>query len=345
MSEFDLQNTSAQAIAEPPETPVQPQSDPADHDSSPAESTASRVARMQQEMLARQKRWFRIASVLFVATCLSTWMARGLQYAVAVMAILVAHELGHYFQALRYRVPASPPFFLPMPFSPIGTMGAVIFQSPGYADRKAMFDIAISGPLAGLVLALPCAWFGVAGLAEFGIDAARTVFVNPEDAGLVFGDPMILQWMYEFHFGPLAADEQVMLNPLLFAGWVGIFITALNLLPVGQLDGGHILYTLIGRKAHWVAYGVIASAAGWMIYSHDLAYGIFLLLLLKMGPKHPPTRDDTVPLGATRTVLGCATLAFLIVGFTPQPIMTFETDEAAPQQAVRQLDTRVAAIL
>jgi len=261
-----------------------------------------------------------------------------------VMAILVAHELGHYFQALRYKVPASPPFFLPMPFSPIGTMGAVIFQSPGYADRKAMFDIAISGPLAGLVLALPCAWFGVAGLAEFGIEGAKTVLVNSAEAALIFGDPMILEWMYEIHFGPLAAGEQVLLNPLLFAGWVGIFITALNLLPVGQLDGGHILYTLIGRKAHWVAWGVIASAAGWMIYSHDIAYGIFLLLLLKMGPKHPPTRDDTVPLGATRLVLGWATLLFLIVGFTPQPIMTFEAEEAAPQQAVRQLDTRLSAI-
>lgn len=343
MREFDSENSSAQAIAEPPETRVEPHPDEASPDAVPVETTASRVARMQLQMLARQKRWFRIASVLFVVTCISTWMAGGLQYAVAVMSILVAHELGHYFQALRYKVPASPPFFLPMPFSPIGTMGAVIFQSPGYADRKAMFDIAISGPLAGLVLALPCAWFGVAGLAEFGIDAARTVFVNPEDVGLVFGDPMILQWIYELHFGPLAADEQVMLNPLLFAGWVGIFITALNLLPVGQLDGGHILYTLIGRKAHWVAYGVIASAAGWMIYSHDLAYGIFLLLLLKMGPRHPPTRDDTVPLGATRMALGWVTLLFLLVGFTPQPIMTFEVEDAAPQQAVRELDTRIAA--
>jgi membrane-associated protease RseP (regulator of RpoE activity) len=347
MSEFDPRNASAQAVAEPLETGVEPQPDETGDNSAPVETTVDRVARRQREMLARQKRWRRTAAILFAMTCVSTWWAGGgfnggFRYAIPVMAILVAHELGHYFQALRYKVPASPPFFLPMPFSPIGTMGAVIFQSPGYADRKAMFDIAISGPLAGLVLALPCAWFGVAGLAEFGIDAAKTVFVNPENAGLVFGDPMILQWIYELHFGPLATDEQVMLNPVLFAGWVGIFITALNLLPVGQLDGGHILYTLIGRKAHWVAYAVIASAAGWMIYSHDMAYGIFLLLLLKMGAKHPPTRDDTVPLGATRTVLGWATLAFLIVGFTPQPIMVFEVDEAAPQQAIRQLDTRMA---
>lgn len=296
-------------------------------------------------MLARQKRWFRIASVLFVATCLSTWWVAGLEYAVAVMTILVAHELGHYFQALRYKVPASPPFFLPMPFSPIGTFGAVIFQSPGYADRKAMFDIAISGPLAGLFVALPCVWFGLTGIDALGLGGAELIKLDPAKHEIAFGDPLLLHWLYTLHFGPITEFDIVDSTPLLFAGWVGIFVTALNLLPVGQLDGGHILYTLIGRKAHWVAYGVIASAAGWMIYSHDMAYGIFLLLLLKMGPKHPPTRDDTVPLGATRMVLGWATLAFLIVGFTPQPIMVFEMDEAAPQQAIRQLDTRVAANL
>ncbi|MFP6765406.1 MAG: site-2 protease family protein, partial [Planctomycetaceae bacterium] len=261
---------------------------------------------------ARQKRWNRRAGVLFVVTCVSTWHAGGLLYAGAVMAILLAHELGHYLQARRYQVPASLPFFLPMPFSPIGTMGAVIFQSPGYADRKAMFDIAISGPLAGLVLAVPCAWFGVSGCPALGLPPASTEVIRANEAALVFGDPLILRWFYELHFGLLQAGEQVLLNPVLFAGWVGIFITALNLLPVGQLDGGHILYTLIGRKAHAVAWAVIFAATAWMIYSHDLAYVIFLVLLLKMGPRHPPTRDDTAPLGTARVLLGWLTLAFLV---------------------------------
>lgn len=314
-----IQNESALAVAEPPEPPVNNLPDPSLPEAVPVESPVDRAARMQREMLARQRRWKKIALVLFCVTCVSTWMAGGLQYAIPVMAILVAHELGHYFQALRYRVPASPPFFLPMPFSPIGTMGAVIFQSPGYADRKAMFDIAISGPLAGLVLALPAAWFGLVGIDAIGLAGAE---VTAQTSGLVFGDPLILQWMYSLHFGQLAEHQVVSATPLLFAGWVGIFITALNMLPVGQLDGGHILYTLIGRRAHWIAWLVIAGAAGWMIYSQDLAYGIFLLLLLKMGPKHPPTRDDTVPLGATRTLLGWITLAFLVIGFTPQPIMS-----------------------
>lgn len=320
-------NESALAVAEPPEPPVETVAEAPAAETAPPETTADRAARLHRELLARQRRWKRVAGVLFVVTCISTWIAgggldagflAGLHYAFPVMAILVAHELGHYFQALRYRVPASPPFFLPMPFSPIGTMGAVIFQSPGYADRKAMFDIAISGPLAGLVLALPAAWFGLVGIESLGLAGAE---VTTQTSGLLFGDPLILQWMYSLHFGELGPNQVVAATPLLFAGWVGIFITALNMLPVGQLDGGHILYTLIGRRAHWVAWAVIAGAAGWMIYSQDLAYGIFLLLLLKMGPKHPPTRDDSVPLGPVRVALGWATLAFLIVGFTPQPIM------------------------
>ena len=315
---YENLNYSALAVAEPLEPPVETTSEAPAVEAALPETAADRAVRLHRELLARQKRWKRVAGVLFLVTCISTWLAGGLLYAVPVMAILVAHELGHYFQALRYRVPASPPFFLPMPFSPIGTMGAVIFQSPGYADRKAMFDIAISGPLAGLVLAIPSAWFGLVGIESLDIVGAR---VATQTNGLVFGDPLILQWMYSLHFGELGTNQVVVATPLLFAGWGGIFITALNMLPIGQLDGGHILYTLIGRRAHWVAWAVIAGAAGWMIYSQDLAYGIFLLLLLKMGPKHPPTRDDSVPLGPVRVALGWASLVFLIVGFTPQPIM------------------------
>ena len=298
----------------------------------PGSEVSGRAAGPQADWRARQRRWNRRAVVLFVVTCTSTWYAGGLLYAGAVMAILLAHELGLYLQARRHRVPASLPFFLPMPFSPIGTMGAVIVQSPGFADRKAMFDIAISGPLAGLVLAVPCAWFGVAGCPALGIPPATTQVLSPDEAALVFGDPLLLHWFYGLQFGPLRADEQVLLNPILFAGWVGIFITALNLLPVGQLDGGHILYTLIGRTAHGVAWAVILAAAGWMLYRQDLAYLIFLVLLVAMGPRHPPTRDDTVPLGLPRILLGWLTLVFLVIGFTPTPIMVLEVEEPAPQR-------------
>jgi membrane-associated protease RseP (regulator of RpoE activity) len=108
---------------------------------------------------------------------------------------------------------------------------------------------------------------------------------------------------------------------LLFAGWVGIFITALNLIPIGQLDGGHILYTLLGRRAHTVAVSVLAFAVGYMIFTGNYSYSLMVILMLMMGPRHPPTADDSVPLGTFRIVLGWLTLGFILIGFTPTPIM------------------------
>ncbi len=221
---------------------------------------------------------------------------------------------------------------MPTDAMPFGTMGAVILQGAGYADRKALFDIAISGPLAGLVVALPVAWFGI---------TQSTVAALPDDARVtIFGDPIVLQWMIEMHHGPLPDNHEVILNPLLFAGWVGIFVTALNLLPVGQLDGGHILYTLIGRKAHWVAYSVVGGAIVWMVSTRDPSFILMIGLLYAFGLKHPPTADDSVPLGATRIVLGWLALAFVLVGFTPIPITSNQPEpQPAPlQQAISPLD-------
>ena len=252
----------------------------------------------------------------------------GVTYAVAVMSVLLAHELGHFFQTLLHRVPASPPLFLPMPFVPFGTLGAVIVQGSGFADRKALFDIAISGPLAGLVVALPIFWWG--------LQDSKVVELTPPGPGqqvAQFGDPLVLQWMVELHHGPLPENHEVVLNPLVFAGWVGVFITALNLMPIGQLDGGHILYTLIGKHAHVVANGLILGAFVWMIYTLDPAYALMVGLLILFGPKHPPTADDSVPIGRTRVILGVLTLAFVIVGFTPSPL-TIHKPAPAPIELI-----------
>ncbi|MGH7199617.1 MAG: site-2 protease family protein, partial [Planctomycetaceae bacterium] len=194
----------------------------------------------------------KVALALFIATCLSTFfvgavahagleptlgerLVDGLIYSAAVMGILLSHEMGHYLQARRYHVPASWPYFLPMPFTPLGTLGAVILQGAGVADRKQTFDIAISGPLAGLVVALPIAWFGV--------QQADVVDVVNRADFVEFGDPLLIQWMVEIIHGPLPEGKMLPPDPLAFAGWVGIFVTALNLIPIGQLDGGHMLYT------------------------------------------------------------------------------------------------------
>jgi len=291
----------------------------------------------------------RLVLFLFVATCLSTTWAgsfladltqgmtnsqiilamigSGLQFSAAVMAILIAHEMGHYLQARRYGVPATLPFFIPMPISPFGTMGAVILQSARSADRKVLFDIAVSGPLAGLVLTIPITLWGLQSVEIIELPE------NPSFPIVVYGDPLMLQWMIEWVHGPLGENETVHLNPLVFAGWVGIFITALNLLPIGQLDGGHILYTLIGRRAHLVAFGLIFAIAGYMIYSRDPAFSVLLVLLVLMGPRHPPTSDDLMPLGTGRHLLGWITLAFLGVGLTLNPIDIIEPVPQDPSSA------------
>jgi Zn-dependent protease len=234
------------------------------------------------------------------------------------MTILVAHEMGHYLQSRRYKVPATFPFFIPFPISPFGTMGAVIILGAGVADRKSLFDIAISGPLAGLVFAIP--------ITLIGLSQAHVELVNPA-AGAQYGDPLLLKWLARLFFGPIPADHDVILNPWLFAGWVGIFITALNLIPIGQLDGGHILYTLIGRRAHRIALLLLAAAITYMIVRREFAYVVIVALLFLSGPRHPPTANDQVPLGIGRILLGWLTLAFVIIGFTPVPMPT-----APPQE-------------
>jgi|GEM_PF-923060 len=287
----------------------------------------------------------KLALFLFLATCLSTLFAgvffhapwtgntvwgilgSALTYAVPVMTILLAHEMGHYLMARRYRVPASYPYFIPMPISPFGTMGAVIVQGAGVANRKQLFDIAIWGPLSGLIFAIP--------VVIYGISTSEIHTVDPTKSTQVFGDPLILQWLIEIILRPLKENEAVFGSPIFFAGWVGIFITALNLIPIGQLDGGHILYTLIGKRAHIVAKLILLGAVAYALIAQYFAYILMILLLLMMGPSHPPTADDHVPLGWPRVVLGWLTLCFIIIGFTPQPIV--ET-QPQPQQQKKKLE-------
>jgi len=304
----------------------------------------------------------RKALILFLLTCLSTFLVgfydanpvfphwdyikalsdpefgslwkhflNGLTYSACIMSILGAHEMGHYLQSRRYRVPASLPYFIPLPISPFGTMGAVIVQQGGVADRKSMFDIAISGPLAGLVFALPIAYWGIVNshIAEI------PPVVNDPD----YGNPLLMRWMIGLVLGTIPEGSYVPMNPQLFAGWVGIFITGLNLLPIGQLDGGHILYCLIGRPAHFVARGLFWLAAGVVAYSYFfgdksfMSWWLMLLLIWTFGTKHPPTANDRVPLGPVRIALGWLTLMFIFIGLTPTPIAEFKPK---PRQQVER---------
>jgi membrane-associated protease RseP (regulator of RpoE activity) len=275
----------------------------------------------------RRRVWLPVT--LFVATCLSTlaagvlfssgwshgWgpaLCDGLKYSSAVMTILLCHEMGHFLQAWRYGVHASLPYFIPMPFSPIGTFGAVIAMEPRRGDRRAVFDIGISGPLAGLA---PTFVFCVLGLSWSTPSAAK-----PDPNEPLLGSSYLFGEMVS-HFVPAnAGAEHIDLHPVAVAGWVGLLVTALNLFPIGQLDGGHILYGLLRRKAHLVATFVLMAAIVGALRFHLWHWWLMLFLLMFLGARHPPTADDDVPLGLARHLLGWLTLAFMPLAFTPIPI-------------------------
>ncbi len=263
--------------------------------------------------ITRHRPRWRTPLILLIATCLSTYVTGGLAFSFALITTLLAHELGHYLQARRYGVPASLPCFIPMPLSPIGTMGAVIFMQPGKGDRKTLFDIAISGPIAGL---FPAVLFSLIGL-----HYSEVFKVDEQAAGLSLGEPLIFKAMVYLTFGSLPEGHDVMLHPVAYAGWVGVFITALNLFPIGQLDGGHILYALLRSLAHPIAKLFLFASAVSVVYMGYWGWSLMLLLLLWMGPVHPKTADDDVPLGSIRIALGWLSLFFMPLGFTPTPFI------------------------
>lgn len=263
---------------------------------------------------------------LFFATVVSTFMVQtsvtpegeirwqdGLLYAGGIMTILVCHELGHFFQARRYHVPASLPIFLPMPLSPIGTLGALILMRPRVARTREMFDIAISGPLAGLVPTFLCLLIGL---------PQSTVVPTVHDPGVPeLGEPLAVQWLVRAFFD-VPEGHTLLIGPLAFAGWVGLLITALNLLPVAQLDGGHIMYTLARQRAFQISAVLLLAAALGMIVTGYWAWTLMIVLLLIFGIRHPPLADDPVPddLGLPRRILGWVTLIVSAVLFlTPMP--------------------------
>jgi membrane-associated protease RseP (regulator of RpoE activity) len=259
----------------------------------------------------RQRRRNLVPILLFGATCLSTWLVGGLAFSLALMTTLLAHELGHFLQARKYGVPASLPYFIPMPASPIGTMGAVIVMQPGMGNRRTLFDIAVTGPLAGLV---PSFFFSVLGL-----HWSQVVVTGERPLGLTLGEPLAFKLLAYLAFGQLPEGQDIALHPVAFAGWVGIFITALNLIPIGQLDGGHVLYALLLRRAHVVANALILAAIVAVVVWGYWGWTLMILLLMLMGPVHPPTADDYMPLGRSRSILGWITLLFVPLGFTPVP--------------------------
>jgi len=312
---------------------------PRDSDPDARAERASSVARANRRAAHHQRRWVGLPLALFAATWISTllaggfldgwataaseglWagltagLAAGAWFAVPVMTILICHEMGHFLQARRWGVYASYPFFIPMPLSPFGTLGAVIAMEPRMGNRRALFDIGVTGPLAGLV---PTLIFTAVGLSW-----SEYEVLPPEGVGLLYGDPPLFRFIAHLVLGPQPTGTGIVFHPMAFAGWVGLFITALNLIPIGQLDGGHVLYALLRKKAHVVASGLLLGATAMVVlfFEQYHMWLVMIMLLVAIGPNHPPTSNDETPLGWPRAVLGWLTLALILVGFTPTPII------------------------
>ena len=279
---------------------------------------------------------FCIPIVLYIATWLSTfgvgyWGYGGgsarlaFAYSAPLMIILTVHELGHYLQARRYGVPSSMPLFIPIPFLPLGTFGAVIRLRGQFRNRRALFDIGASGPLAGLVASLI---FLVVGLklshylpCEAYESPCREAVAFVGDWGVfLFGEPLIFQWLERLICGVPERSSILVIHPTAIAAWVGVLLTTLNLFPVGQLDGGHVLYALIGSRSKWfsrIFYGVGVVA---LIAFHAWQWVLFALILAGIRLQHPSTQDDATSLGCARAAVGSALLAFVAIGFTPTPL-------------------------
>ena len=244
-----------------------------------------------------------------VAAGLAAHGMRGLVYMVAVLAVLSAHEAGHFIAAGIHGIPATLPFFLPVPVLLTGTLGAVIGMDGSRATRRELFDIAIAGPLAGLVVALPLVWVGLA---------------TAEPGECLFSLPLVGQWIVAAARPELAgsgAAGAFAPNALFMAGWVGLLVTGLNMMPMSQLDGGHVVYALFGERSKWIARGVLLASMAAIILTGRTNWTLMIVLVTMLGVDHPPARDEGGPIGAWRTALGLLSLAIPLLTFMPEPLL------------------------
>ena len=234
-----------------------------------------------------------------------------LYFALPLMLILSIHEMAHYFAAKRHGVAASLPFFIPAPFI-LGTLGAFISIREPIPNKKALLDIGFSGPIAGFLVAIPVL---CAGLILSGDMSAPVQGDTLQGGTMLIGTSLLFEtFMNIFGLGGGAS-----IHPLAFAGWVGFFVTALNLLPVGQLDGGHIARALLGEKSRWAGYGSICvMLVLGLIFSSSWLF--FALLIMFMGLRHPPPLNEVTNLDHRRKVVGIAAALMLVLCFVPIPL-------------------------
>ena len=258
------------------------------------------------------------AAIINQALAEPALLMRGMAFSGLLLAILTAHEFGHYIACRIYGVDATLPFFIPAPpLIGIGTFGAFIKIKSPIPSRHALFDIGVAGPLAGFMVVIPIAFLGV---------MTAQVVPPPIPPGLTyFNDPLLTRLMAR----AIGIDLNMMLaNPFQMAAWVGLLVTSLNLLPVGQLDGGHAVYAVLGAGVHKAlgraAFVAMATLAilGWVWYRSPSGFLYTVLLAIMLRIRHPQT-EESEPLGTTRQIVALITLLVFILSFWPFPI-TFE---------------------
>src|SRR4030043_885289 len=249
--------------------------------------------------------------VLFILTVASTMIVGGPAYSITIILILLAHEMGHYFMSRRYGLRATLPYFLPFPFSPFGTLGAVIRMEGTTTSRKSLFDTGVAGPFTSLLLSIPAIAIGL----RFSELIPRSQL---KEGTILLADPLLFSIIQRLVMGEVPQNYDVMLHPIGYAGWVGLFVTALNLLPVGQLDGGHIAYALFGRKSRAIFLITIAVMAFITIF-YNPGWLLLVIRFIVFGFRHPSPLDDQTPLDGKRKFLGGLAFLAFILSFTPTP--------------------------
>jgi membrane-associated protease RseP (regulator of RpoE activity) len=242
----------------------------------------------------------------------------GLWFSIPALLILGSHEFGHYFACRYYRIPASLPYFVPAPaFSIVGTLGAVIRMALP-RTRRALFDVGIAGPIAGFVVLVPLALYGVS--ESYVVRLSRPLALQ---GGINLGDPLLLSMLQRFFFGELPERALFVMHPTGFAAWFGLLATALNLFPAGQLDGGHIVHALVGRASRYVTIVsilILLSLAVFVSPSWAVWTMLLVLMTYSFGLDHPPVGEEHLPIGRTRVFLALFAVAIFAVSFTPVPI-------------------------
>ncbi len=242
----------------------------------------------------------------------------GLPFSFTFLMILLAHEFGHFFACRYYSIRCTPPYFLPLPVSIAGTLGAFIKIKSPFQHKRALFDVGIAGPLAGFAFVLPAL---IVGIAQSHLIPRGTI-----RGSINFGEPLIFRLIGRIVLGYRPAQHDMIAHPIAMAAWFGLLATSLNLFPIWQLDGGHIAYAIFGRQRQKriSIFGAVAlmavSLIGWPLPT----YLLFGTLLLVLGARyrfyHPPTLLDELPLDRTRVWLGVIALGILILSFTPVPV-------------------------